>query len=288
MLLESSPAGSAILNTAFCLSLFGCAVEIQCEDFDTWKLLRNNYGFMADGKKMAQLKYVVGRRKGASAFFIQRERQEPLEASDDSEFLYLFEKDLTVELQKLRADLYFLHGAVVQFGGSAFILTGPSGSGKSMTAWALLQRGFRYLSDELGPVDLRTMEVHACPHALCLKRRPPPWFPLPSATLYTSSTIHVPIDSIPGKLGKASAPLAALFFLSYSPEGRDSVLLPISKAKAGARLYTNALNPLAHPADGLDAALSITQNVACFELYSGDLSRTCTVIKDAVEGVLDA
>ena len=288
MLLESSPAGSAILNTAFCLSLFGCAVEIQCEDFDTWKLLRNNYGFMADGKKMAQLKYVVGRRKGASAFFIQRERQEPLEASDDSEFLYLFEKDLTIELQKLRPDLYFLHGAVVQFGGRAFILTGPSGSGKSMTTWALLQQGFLYLSDELGPVDLRTMEVHAYPHALCLKRRPPPSFPLTSATLYTSSTIHVPIDSMPGKIGKALAPIAAIFFLSYCAERLEPVLSPISKAKAGARLYTNALNALAHPADGLDAALSITKNVACFELYSGDLSRTCTVIKDAVEGVLDA
>ena len=288
MLSESSLADSAILNTAFCLSVFGCAVEIQCEDMDTFNFLKNNYGVLADGKKMPQLRYVVGRQNGSSALFIQREGQEPLEASDDGEFLYLFEKDLTIELQKLRPDLYFLHGAVVQFGGRAFILTGPSGSGKSMTAWALLRQGFLYLSDELGPVDLRTMEVHAYPHALCLKRRPPPWFPLASATLYTCSTIHVPIDSIPGKIGKASAPVAALFFLSYSSERLEPVLLPISKAKAGARLYTNALNPLAHPADGLDAALSITKNVACFELYSGDLSRTCTVIKDAVQGVLGA
>ena len=288
MFSKSSLADNAILNTGLCLSVFGCTVDIQCEDTDTFNFLRKNYGFLADGKKISQLKYVVGRQKGSSAFFIQRERQEPLPASDDSEFLYLFEKDLTIELQKLRPDLYFLHGAAVQFGNKAFILTGRSGSGKSMTAWALLQKGFLYLSDELGPVDLRTMEVHAYPHALCLKRRPPPWFPLPNATLYTSSTIHVPIDSIPGKIGKASAPLAAIFFLSYCSERLDPDLLPISKAKAGARLYTNALNPLAQPDDGLDAALSISQNVACFELYSGDLSRTCTVIKNAVEGVLDA
>jgi hypothetical protein len=288
VLSESSPADSAILNSGFCLSLLGCAVEIQCEDIDTFNFLRNNYGFLADGKKMPQLKYVVGRQKGSSAFFIQREGQEPLGASDDSEFLYLFEKDLTIELQKLRADLYFLHGAVVQFGDKAFILTGPSGSGKSLTTWALLQQGFLYLSDELGPVDLRTMEVYAYPHALCLKRRPPPRYPLPEETLYTSSTTHVPIDSIPGKMGKALAPVAAIFFLSYCAERFEPVLLPISKAKAGARLYTNALNPLAQPDDGLDAALLITKNVACFELYSGDLSRTCTVIKNAVEGVLDA
>ena len=49
------------------------------------------------------------------------------------------------------------------------LLAGASGNGKSTTAWALLHRGFQYLSDELAPLDLSAMTVHAFPHALCLK-----------------------------------------------------------------------------------------------------------------------
>ena len=50
---------------------------------------------------------------------------------------------------------------------------GKTGAGKSTTAWGLLHHGFSYLSDELAPIDLETLEVLPYRHALCLKRRPP-------------------------------------------------------------------------------------------------------------------
>jgi hypothetical protein len=51
-------------------------------------------------------------------------------ASEPGKFLFLLEKDMTLELQRLRRVLYFIHAAVLTFEGKAFMLAGESGSGK--------------------------------------------------------------------------------------------------------------------------------------------------------------
>jgi hypothetical protein len=141
------------------LAVLGRNAMVRCKDTEMSELLLANYGEMRQERGSADLHYTVGRQGESSAFFLTREGQEPLVASDDSEFLFLFEKGLTIDLQKLRSDLFFIHGAAIEFLGKAFMLVGPSGSGKSTTTWALLHHGFRYLSDELGPVDLESIHI---------------------------------------------------------------------------------------------------------------------------------
>jgi hypothetical protein len=102
--------------------------------------------------------------------------------------LFLFEKEMTVEIEKLRPDLYFVYAAVLALEHAAVMLVGESGSGKSTTTWASLHHGRRYFSDELGPLNLQTGEVYPHPHALCLKDVPPGPYPLPKNTLYTAHT----------------------------------------------------------------------------------------------------
>jgi hypothetical protein len=57
---------------------------------------------------------------------------------------------------------------------------------------------------------------------------------------------------------------------------------PLSHAAATARLLANALNPLAHPAAGLDGALTLMAGVVPFELCSADLTATCALIIEAL------
>ncbi len=206
-------------------------------------------------------------------------------ASDDSEFLFLFEKDMTIELQKLRRDLYFVHSAVLEFAGTAFMLVAASGSGKSTITWELLHHGFRYLSDELGPVDLKTLKVCPYPRALCLKDKPPGLYPLPEKTLYTSRTLHVPIEGLPSGVGRGPIPLGAIFFSRYCPEASGPAVQAISRAEAGARLLVHALNPLAHLGDGLDGAIEITRRIPPFKLFTADLPATCALVKTTVKGL---
>ena len=156
-----------------CLTVFDIGIQVHCEDASTYQLLIINYGHMQAQASTIGLEYEVGSNAEGGGYFISRTGESALIASNESEFLYLFEKDMTVELEKRRKDLYFIHGAALVAREKAFLLVGPSGHGKSTLAWALSHSGFEYLSDELAPIDVGRMQVHAYHHALCLKRPPP-------------------------------------------------------------------------------------------------------------------
>ncbi len=217
-----------------------------------------------------------------SSFSVARGGHSPRRVSSPSDLLYLLEKSLTVELQKRRPDLFFLHAAALERQGKAYLLAAEAGGGKSTLAWGLLHHGFGYLSDELAPIDPETIQVHAYPHALCLKRPPPSPLPLPATAMHLGRTIHVPVPELPGPLAAGPCPVAAIFFLRYTP-GRDPALQPIKPAEAAARLYVSALNPLAHPERGLAPALRIARGARCYALVSGDLMQTCELIRSTVD-----
>jgi hypothetical protein len=265
---------------------FGVEVEVTVTDPECRKLLLANYSFFQASVQIPVLSYVVNRRK-ADRFLILRGCDPPLQAHDDGDFLFLFEKDITIELQKLRPTLYFVHAAVLEYQGKGLLLIAASGGGKSTTTWALCHHGFRYLSDELGPVDVRTLKVVPYPHALNLKRTPPS-YPLPPQTVRTSRTLHVPVETLPGGVQSAPTSLAAVFFLFYRPDVSSSQIQPVNRAEGGTRLFANALNALAHPGDGLDAALEIAANCSCFELTSNDLMETCCIVRRTMEALVNS
>ena len=161
---------------------------------------------------------------------------------------------------------------------AVWLFVGASGAGKSTTAWGLLHHGFNYLSDELAPIELDTLEVLPYPHALCLKRRPPPPYLLPAESLDLGRTIHVPARSLPSLSRLDACALQAVFFVGQDARGREPVLRRVSTAEAAARLYVSTLNALAHEARGLDAVLRVAGRVPCFVLQAGDLQRTCELI----------
>ena len=270
------------------LLVLGCNVRVQCRDDGVRALLMANYGHMLTSRGPAALQYTVGRQGGSDGFWIGRSGLEPLSASDAGELLFLFEKDLTVEIEKLRPDLYFVHAAVVALGHTAVMLVGESGNGKSTTTWALLHHGWRYFSDELGPIDLQTGEVYPYPHALCLKDVPPGPYRLPRNTLYTTRTLHIPTMDLPCTVGEGPIPLVAIFFLQYRPEAPAPVVVPLSKAEATARLFANALNPLAHAGDGLDGAIEVCTRVASVKLFSADLAATCALVRATLKGLIES
>lgn len=227
------------------------------------------------------LEYTVERGVGAST--IVRSGQLCGHWSDADDLLFALEKDITVELQKERPDLYFLHAAALDWKGKAYLLAADSGSGKSTTTWALLHHGFSYLSDELSAIDLETMRVFPYPHALCLKQRPPD-YPLPAATIDLGRTLHVPVGSLPARAVTEPLPLGGVFLVKYRADLKAPELRSISSAEAGARLYLTALNALSHPHRGLDAAVRIAERVPCFAIHSAGLPATCALIRSALGG----
>jgi len=261
------------------LRIFARRVVARCEEPGLARLLEHNFGSLRSrdaGDRPADLEY--GLRRDGDGFVLESSHAEPLRAADEGELLYLLEKDLTVALQMLRRDLYFLHAAALASPDAGVLVVGASGAGKSTLSWALCHHGFRYLSDELAPIDLERLDVHAYPHALCLKATPPDPYGLPASTLATPRTLHVPASALPGGVDD-TARLRAIFFLASDfSRPAEPAVHTISAAAAGARLLANALNPLAHAADGLDPAIAIAQRVRRFELRPGNLERTCALV----------
>lgn len=267
------------------LSVFDCNIRVDCMDSRAESLLNANYGSFRGQSKRPQLRYFVNREQTSQALVITRDGLEPVLAADDGEFLFLFEKDMTIELQKLRADLYFFHGAALEFAGRSLLLVAASKVGKSTTTWGLLHDGFRYLSDELAPIRLQSMEVQPFPHAICLKKNPPKPYLLPDQTLYTSRSMHVPTEFLPGKVAESLTPLIAVFFLQRGLQSSRPGIERISKAEAAARLFANSLNPLAQSGGGLDGVIEIAKKNVCFRLTIGDLSATCALVKNTLQGL---
>jgi hypothetical protein len=151
-----------------------------------------------------------------------------------------------------------------------------------MTTWGLLHHGFRYLSDELSPVELDSLTVLPFPRALCLKQPPPDAYPLPQHAIHLGRTIHIPVGSLAGAPISAPRPIGAVFLIRHDPGLHVPALRELGLAEASARLYVTALNPLAHPNHGLDAVARVATHAPCFSLESADLSSTCALIRSLV------
>jgi hypothetical protein len=276
--------GVPIESTSLSFDFFGVEVEIVTTDPGCRKLLSGDFGFFETRRRNPALRYVVCQAVDG-VFEIVRDTQSSLSASDDGDFLFQLEKEITIEIQKRRPDLYFLHAAVLDYHDLGLLLVANSGGGKSTTTWALSHHGFRYLSDELAPIDLKTLEVFPYSHALNLKREPPSPYGLPNETLRTSRTIHVPASALPGGSKGVATCLGAIFFVSYRPDVTPPRATPITRTEAAARLFANALNPLAHPGEGLDGVLEIAARCSSFELVTNNLAQTCALVKQTIESV---
>ena len=257
-------------------------------------LLRANFEAMVVGGGDPELRYDVhveprpvgpeppGGPRGAIRLARRDSHFEGL-ARDVGELIYRLESDLVIQAQLRRPELLFLHAAALELEGRAYLLVGRSGAGKSTTCWGLLRHGFRYLSDELAPVALDSTVVLGYPHALCLKRNPPPGYPVPDTTMRTPRGLHIPINGSSLYAGDEAPPVAAIFFVEYDPSTRRPAARGITVAETTARLYPQILNALAHEGDGLTAAASVASAVPGYRLESAELGATCRAVRACID-----
>lgn len=288
------------------LRMVGKVVRVHCPDapFEAW--MRSLYRTMeprAAGASTPDLEYRVatspdgpgrGRRRrrgesgpagggGQTRFRLVDGGETVASAATAGEILVQLEDTLTIALQLQRSDLLFVHAGVVAADAGAVVLVGPSGAGKSTLTWALTRRGLAYLSDELAPFDPGAVEVVPFPRAIHLKNVPPGIAALPADTVDTGPSLCVPAESLAGGVADTPSPLRSLLFLAASPRPPVPAIQEISGGDAVSRLFANTLNALAHPAYGVDAAVSIVRQARCYELAASGLEATCELIYSTLD-----
>ena len=267
------------------LSVLGRGVRVHCAEDAAAALLSATYGAMRGDAGTTDLEYTVRPGGGTTGgFVIERAGAEPIDAPDDAMLLAEFDADLAIQLQRLRPDLYVVHAAVLSHRHGAVMLVARSGGGKSTLSWALLHHGFAYLSDELAPIELASLDILPFPRALMVKRAPPASHPMTPRALRTTRGFHVPVAALPGAIVTRPAPLYAIFFLHYSQEHRHPDVRRLTPAEGAARLYANTLNSLAHAGQGLDGAIRITQARPCFLLMTAELGPSCALLAATLDG----
>ena len=275
------------------LSIANTSILVKCESTFTYSLLNALYGSMisTEGNTQksgqADLTYTVNSSESPANFTITYPDQSQHNFQDSGSFLFQFEQDLVVQIQLSQPELFFLHSAILAFKHRGVALIAPSGSGKSTTTWGLIHEGFDYLTDEMCGIYLDTLNISPFSHAISLKQPPPAPYKLPEQTLKTSRAYNVPVNQLPCELYKQPLKLDTILYIKYSPEHQQPEINPVSSAESCSHLYTNSLNPLSHPQEGMDAAMEIALNTRAFTLTTCDLQTSCCFIKGFLEQLFD-
>lgn len=216
---------------------------------------------------------------GSSALEVTIAGETRFESSRLGDLLHQLDNELTIAIEKSRPDLYFVHSAALVEDGTATLLVGDSGAGKSTTCYALCVSGMGYLSDELAAIEPRSGQVLPYPRAICLKQDPPAPLRLPTSLLRTEWTLHAQASSLGSEVVKSGASLSRIIFVRWSVSHARPTMKPISRGEAALRLYQGALNQLAHPAFGLDDTVRLIERSACFELLSAGIEETVALVR---------
>jgi len=267
----------------FCLGACDRTFAVRCHDDGTAALMTRVFAglLVPQSACSAPVRTYDVAPCGAEGRFRISDGTNAVTATNAESLLFCVDKDMTLTLQRVRRDLFFLHAAAVAWNGRVAVVPAFAGTGKSTLTFALLENGFEYLSDELAPIDLNRLTVHPYPHALCLKSRPPKPFTLPDGAIELDGTFQLPVHE-PTPIHRSPMPVAAIVFIGRSPDHAPG-LHRVTTATATTRLMAHALNALAHSDYGLDAAISLGRAVPSFELDVTDLSAASAAIKAVLQ-----
>ena len=172
-----------------------------------------------------------------------------------------------------------IHAAVVERYGRASILSGAPGAGKSTLCAALVNRGWRLLSDELALVSLKDLSLAPLPRPVSLKEdsieiirafAPDAFIGRACVDTNKGRVAHMrPPKSSVERAGEAAAP-AWIMFPRYTAKA-PVTLTTLSRGQAAMRLAGHAFNYNTLGLSGFQALCDLTERCQTAEFEYSDL-----------------
>jgi HprK-related kinase A len=166
-----------------------------------------------------------------------------------------------------------IHAAVVERQGKAAILPAPPGSGKSTLCAALVNSGWRLLSDEMALIRLEDSRVVPLPRPVSLKnqsidiirRRTPDaiFSPVVRDTIKGSVAYMKPSAECVARAAETAAP-SWIVFPRFVPE-EEACLRGLRKSETFIRMGGNAFNYSLLGMRGFEAMAGVIDASQCFE-----------------------
>jgi HprK-related kinase A len=172
-----------------------------------------------------------------------------------------------------------IHAAVIEKAGYAVIMPAPSGSGKSTLTAALIQEGWRLLSDELTLIDLETKNVIPFPRPVSLKnqsivvikqRYPDVVFGILSRDTIKGSVCHFKPSTESILQQHQSCPVGWIVFPKYEANAKTE-LSPKGKAQTLLDVADNSFNYSRLGKNGFSVLAEVVDSAECYQFRYSDL-----------------
>jgi len=166
---------------------------------------------------------------------------------------------------KARPDLLWIHAAAVERNGSALLLVGPSGQGKSTLSTRLCEKGWRLLSDDAAPIRMGSNEV--LPFLQSPHRRKPSEREMQANELGLDDKEEVVIPH--SSLRRDPATVKAIVFPVFK-HGASADLTLSPPGEAALDVLRNNTNFVDHKEDAVARVASLSRAVQMYRLSYGD------------------
>lgn len=199
-----------------------------------------------------------------------------------SQALPFFEWGLNWCISGYAHQYLIIHAAVVEKHGQALILPGEPGSGKSTLCAALVNSGWRLLSDELTLYERSSGLIVPVPRPVSLKNESIDLIHSTFSDALFSPTVHdttkgsvalmkPPEESVKRMMDKALP--AVVVFPKYQPDKKLS-LTPFNKAEAFMKLAELSFNYPVLGAEGFESLYELVEQCKTFNfVYAGDFEK---------------
>ncbi|HEX2723082.1 MAG TPA: hypothetical protein VHM24_09190 [Gemmatimonadaceae bacterium] len=172
-----------------------------------------------------------------------------------------------------RPDLFWLHSGVVTRGSRALLIVGPSGQGKSSLSIFLCRAGWRYLSDELAPIQINGGTV--LPYPRSPVRRIPPGRYLATDEMGAVETETWPVPA--GMIGTEAA-IGSILFPEFAPGG-ETIVGVLTPGEASLGLIRNAFHSPGDRAHGVAASARLASVIPCRSIRYADVNDAARVLQ---------
>ena len=201
--------------------------------------------------------------------------------------LPMFEWGLNAVISNNAHQYLIVHAAAVARDGFAAILPGPPGAGKSTLCAALVNRGWRLLTDEMSLFALDTGLIHGIARPVNLKNASIEVMRSYAPEAVFSQPTH---DTVKGTVALMKAPAdsvacvdeparAAWVIVPRYERGAACELTPKSAADTLIELGQNAFNYSVHGRRGFHLLADVMQRCACFHLRYSDLDEAIATFR---------